>query len=130
MVMRKYGTIARIVMVLTAAVFTVAAAAAQTSDEKQIADRIAKEYGVTVLKVVKGEENGKPVLFLTVMNDGGNFNEAFQVNTLAVDPATGDLISQYRTTPTGQELSGAVSRRPSEESGPVIRQRSLREAPR
>jgi hypothetical protein len=129
-VMRKHGTIALVLMSLAAALFAVAAAAAQTTDAKQITDRIAKEYGVKVLKVVKGEEDGKPVLFVTVMNDGGNYNDAFQVNTLAVDPATGDLIPQYRTTPTGQELSGAVSRRPEDESGLVIRQRSMREPPR
>jgi hypothetical protein len=130
MVMRKFGSVARFMTALTAAVFAIAAAAAQTPGEKQIAERIAKEYGVQILKVAKGEEDGKPVLYLTVMNEPGNYNNAFQVSTLAVDPATGDLISQYRTTPTGQELSGAVSHRPTDESGLVIRERSMRGPPR
>ena len=123
-------TAARLAAVVTA-VLLAATAAAQTPSEKQIAERVAKEYGVTVLKVTKGEEDGKPVLFLTVMNGGGNDNAAFQVSTLAVDPATGELVPQYRTTPTGQELSGAVSRTPStDESGAVIRQWSTRPGPR
>jgi hypothetical protein len=127
--MRKLGTIACVAAALTAAAFS--GAAAQAPSEQQIAERIAKDYGVTVLKTTKGEEGGRPVLFVTVMNDGGNFNGAFQVNTLAVDPATGDLISQYRTTPTGQSLSGAVTHAPStDESGAVLRQWSTRPGPR
>ena len=129
MVMRKYRVMARLVTILTAAVFAVAAAAAQTPGEKQIAERIAKEYNVQVLKVAKGEEDGKPVLYVTVMNKPGNANNAFQVNTLAVDPASGDLIPQYRTTPTGQELSGAASHSPRPVSGPEMRRWSMRPAP-
>jgi hypothetical protein len=128
-VMRMLEIIACVAVALTAAAF--GGAAAQAPSEKQIAERIAKDYGVTVLKTTKGEEDGRPVLFVTVMNDGGNDNAAFQVSTLAVDPATGDLISQYRTTPTGRSLSGAATRTPSsDESGAALRQWSTRHGPR
>ena len=130
MVMWKYGSVARVVVALTAAVFAVTAvAAAQMPGEKQIAESVAKKYDVQVLKVVKAEEDGKPVFYVTVMNPPGDANNAFQVTTLAVDPATGDLVSQYRTTPTGQELSGAASHTPRYNSGPEIRRWSMRPAP-
>jgi hypothetical protein len=106
-------------------------AAAQATGSKEIADRIAKTYGVTVLKTVEKESDGKRVLYVTVMNDGGNSNAAFQVTTLEVDPATGDLISQYRTTPTGQRDEGPGPREPSyDESGENMRQLSTRGASR
>lgn len=99
--------------------------AAQPTSVQQIADRIAKDYGVKVLKTTEGKEDGKPVLFVTVMNEGGNFNNAFQVTTLAVDPATGDLIPQ-------QDLGPATMVRETrgDRSGRLIRQRSAREPPR
>lgn len=106
---------------------TLAAApvAAQPTSVQQIADRIAKEYGVKVLKTAEGQEDGKPVLFVTVMNEGGNFNNAFQVSTLAVDPATGELIPQQDMEPAtmARETRGDAS-------GRLIRLRSLREPPR
>lgn len=99
--------------------------AAQPTSVQEIADRIAKDYGVKVLKTTEGKEDGKPVLFVTVMNEGGNFNNAFQVTTLAVDPATGDLILQ-------QDLGPATMARETrgDRSGRLIRQRSAREPPR
>ena len=114
-----------------AVLFFALSAAAQAPGSKEIADRIAKTYGVKVLKTVAGEDNGKPVLYVTVMNEGGNSNAAFQVTTLEVDPATGALISQYRTTPTGQLDEGPGPREPSyDESGETMRQLSTRGAER
>lgn len=113
------------------AVFALSAqASAQTPDKKGIADRLAKDYGVTVLKTADGEIDGKPVLFVTVMKDGGNKNDAFQVTTLAVDPASGELISQYRTTPNGQVDAGPGRKEPSYASGQVIRQWTTRNTAR
>lgn len=124
-----------VLAVLTASAIAIPASA-QSSDQmapgqmspehKAIADRIAKEYGVTVLKTAAGDIDGKTVLYVTVMNPGGNSNSAFEVTTLAADPETGDLISQYRTTPTGQENTGPGPLEPSsDESGETMRQQSL-----
>lgn len=114
-----------------AVLFLALQAAAQAPGSKAIADRIAKTYGVKVLKTVEGEDNGKRVLYVTVMNEGGNSNAAFQVTTLEVDPATGALIPQYRTTPTGQRDEGPGPREPSyDESGETMRQLSNRGAER
>ena len=40
------------------------------------------------------------------MNPGGNYNEAYQVTTLMVEPESGTLISQFRHMPAGYRLSG------------------------
>ena len=70
-------------------------------DKDQIQRKFETEYGVTVLRIREISDNGKPVFAVTVMNPGGNFNEAYQVNTVAVDPETGELISQYRSKTNG-----------------------------
>ena len=77
-------------------------ALAQVSQD-QAAARIAEEYGVEVLRVRPGEIDGKPVWLVTVMKPGGAYNTAFQVSTLAVDQASGDLVPAFR-----QGSSGAV----------------------
>lgn len=130
-VMRKNRPSICLASSILAVLFLAAPAAAQAVGKKEIADRIAKTYGVTVLKTAEGEAGGKPVLYVTVMNAGGNDNGAFQVTTLEVDPATGNLISQYRTTPTGQLDLGPGPREPSyDESGETMRQLSTRGAGR
>jgi len=70
-------------------------AAAQVSADKAAQD-VARTYGVEVLRVRPGEVGIRAVWFVTVMNSGGNFNEAFQVTTLAVDRASGELLPAFR----------------------------------
>ena len=84
--------------------------------DKALAGQIAETYGVTVLKISEDEQDGVQVLFVTVMNPGGNFNEAFQVNTLVIDRQTGRLISQFRHTPTGHRHAAPISRIPGPDS--------------
>jgi len=79
--------------------------------EDQARHAIEQQFGVRVLKVVKSTFDGKPVYFLTVMSPGGNSNSAFQVNTLAVDPETGKLVSGFRHLSSGlRDAEGAGSR--------------------
>ena len=40
-------------------------------------------------------EQGRSAYAVTIMNRGGAFNEAFQVNTLVIDAETGRPIIQY-----------------------------------
>lgn len=92
-------------------------ALAQISGDAAAA-RIAKEYDVQVLRVRPGQADGTPVWLVTVMIPGGNSNAAFQVNTLAVNRQTGELVPSYRQGVHGPvEPGGAVStqaeRRPS-----------------
>lgn len=86
---------------------------------------LEKEYGVQVLRVEPGEQDGVPVFVVRVMNPGGNFNEAFQVNTLVVDRQTGNLVRQFRHGPSGVRGTGGERSGTEENSGPILRRESL-----
>ncbi len=79
----------------------------------QVAAAIAEAYGVTVLRVVPATDDGRSVFRLTIMNPGGDFDEAFQVNTLLVDADTGKLVSGVRHRASGYEASQAASFEPN-----------------
>ncbi len=83
------------------------ALAAMSAD--QVAAAIAEAYGVSVLKVVAAENEGRTVYRVTTMNPGGDFDEAFQVNTLIVDADTGKLVSGFRHRASGYNASQAAS---------------------
>ncbi len=90
--------------------FAAPAGAAMSADE--VAAVIAEAYGVTVLRVVAIEEDGRSVFRVTIMNPGGDFDEAFQVNTLLVDADTGKLVSAVRHRASGYDASQAASFKP------------------
>ena len=66
-----------------------------------VKQRVEKEFGVSVLNVQPVTEGGGSAYAITVMNPGGSFNEAFQVNTIVVDAATGQRILQFRHLQSG-----------------------------
>jgi len=89
---------------LAACVLASSANAAMTAD--QIGAAVAARYGVEVLRVVEAMgDDGRAAWRVTVMNPGGDFNEAFQVNTILVDAETGAPIVQFRHLPSGTEGS-------------------------
>lgn len=73
---------------------------AQVSED-QIRQKLESDFGVTVLRMREIVQDGKTVIAATLMSPGGNLNEAFQVNTVVVDPETGKLVSQYRSKTNG-----------------------------
>ncbi len=83
-------------------------AAAQMTG-KQVANKIAASFGVRVLKVRRSQLDGKAVFLVTVMNPGGDFDEAFQITTLAVDVKTGKLVSGFRHRSSGLRGNQAPS---------------------
>jgi hypothetical protein len=85
---------------------SIAPAAALT--QKEAAEKVAEEYGVEVLKTDAGLDGNRPIILLTVMQPGGNDNAAFQVNTIAVDAKTGEVIPGYRRMETGSLTSPAA----------------------
>lgn len=103
-------------------------ASAQQLTAEAASQRVAETYGVEALRVREMRAaDGRPAYAVTVMSPGGDVNGAFQVTTLLVDARTGELISQFRHTPTGHELSGAPSNvPPTEVDGPALRRRSTR----
>ena len=81
------------------------AIAAMTAN--QVKAKIAKDFGVKVLKVRPGKTDGRKVFVVTVMNPGGDFNEAFQVSTIVVDVETGKLVSGFRHRASGLDANQA-----------------------
>ena len=75
----------------------------------QVKAKVAKAFGVKVLKVRPGKADGRKVFVVTVMNPGGDFNEAFQVSTIVVDVETGKLVSGYRHRASGLDANQAPS---------------------
>jgi len=71
----------------------------------EIAAKIERRFGVSVLKVAPAALPEKGTLAVTVMNPPGAFNEAFQVNTIAVDANTGELVPVYRQTDNGLRMA-------------------------
>ena len=55
-----------------------------TMSKRVIQANIEKEYDAKVLKMFIGKDQGKPVYFVRVMFNGGNYNTAFQVNTIVM----------------------------------------------
>jgi hypothetical protein len=100
-----------------------AAKAAPWSPER-VATALAQRYGVSVLHVRKVIDDGRLAYEVVVMNPGGNFNEAYQVNTLEVDAATGELIPQFRHRADGYDLPGALKRSPPDDGGRLLRRMS------
>ncbi len=66
--------------------------------------QLAERFGVRVLQVRAGERAGRKVWLVTVMQPGGNRNNAFQVNLLAVDQETGELVSSFQHGADGYSL--------------------------
>ena len=75
------------------------AGAALSAD--QVKRQVETRYGVTVLRIKPVTEQGRSAYAVTIMNPGGDFNEAFQVNTIVIDAENGQLIIQYRQGPGG-----------------------------
>ncbi len=92
----------------SAAILPAAPALAAMSAD-QVAAAITEAYGVSVLKVVAAEDEGRTVYRVTIMNPGGDFDEAFQVNTLLVDADTGKLVSGFRHRASGYDANPAAS---------------------
>ena len=96
-----------------------ATAGAQGGVTKESVEQSLEEsYPVQVLKIVEGEIDGTAAWIVTVMNEGGDFNSAFQVTTLAVDRQTGDLIPSFRPGASGYQGSPGTALSPGSEIHP------------
>ncbi len=110
--MTAKGPLAVAAALLVASIGVPSAADAQVTAQ-QASRQFAETYGVQVLKVRTGEIGGKRVHLLTVMNPKGDFNEAFQVTTVAVDADTGKLIAGFRHRASGYDANQAPSFKPN-----------------
>jgi hypothetical protein len=112
---------------IVVAVWLAAANSAFALSPEAVAGVVAQRFGVTVLRVVPIERDGKPLYSVVVMNPGGNFNEAFKATTLVVDPDSGELVPQFRQENSGYDLPAAPDRRPpADDGGTAIRRETFR----
>lgn len=110
-------------LLLFAAVFSAPSVAVGSVTEAQARATIEKEFGVRVLKIVPGTLHERSVYFLTIMSQGGNDNGAFQVNRLALDRETGQLVSGFRHRASGHDdAGGAGGRETNRQPTDVLRQ--------
>lgn len=93
--------------------------------ESEASAAIGRDYGVEVLDIEPATIDGSPVFRVTVMNPGGNYNEAFMVTTLILDRQTGQLVRTFRQGAQGAESLAPGRREAGENSGPALRRRSL-----
>ncbi len=124
--MRGLIPIALLAPLIAGAVMLPAAESRAAMSEDQVRAAITRDYGVEVLRIRADTVDGRAVFLVTVMNPGGNFNEAFQVNTLAVDAETGRLVPQFRHHASGQSFSGSLSNVPNRQSPDAARGRTWR----
>ncbi len=94
-------------------------AAALTADE--VRERVSTEFGVRVLKVQPSRLDGREVFLVTVMNPGGDFNEAFQITIIAIDAATGKTVPAFRHLASGRRANQAPSHTPNRQSADTFR---------
>jgi len=81
---------------LVGAIVSHAAPAGAEMSVDAVIQKIEADHAVTVLRVTPMTDDGRPVFAVTIMNPGGAYNEAFQVNTIVIDADTGRPIIQYR----------------------------------
>jgi hypothetical protein len=82
---------------------------AAAMSEAEVTAKVAGDYSVDVLQVRRAALDGRQVFLVTMMNQGGDFNEAFQVNTIAVDVESGELVPGFRHRPSGADANQAPS---------------------
>lgn len=93
---------------------------------QKLTQEIVQRYGVQVLRTDREMLDDKPVYRMVVMNPGGDFNEAFAVHTLVIDPASGELVSQFQHLPAGYDLAAPPDRTPADDgSGDTIRRETF-----
>ena len=89
---------------------------------------VAESLGVEILRVEVVERDGEPAYAITVMNPGGDRNDALRVATLLFDGASGSLLGQQPSAPRADapDLSTALTPGGFESGGQEIRRRTLR----
>jgi hypothetical protein len=96
--------------------------------EDEMRAMVGESLGVEILRVEVVEHGGEPAYAVTVMNPGGDRNDAFRVATLLFDGATGSLLGQRSAAPRADApgLSSAPTPSGFESGGQEIRRRTLR----
>ena len=119
--MNKSSAIGILFGVFSMLLCATAATASATISKRTILANIEKEYDAKVIKMFIGNDMGRSVYFVRVMFNSGNYNTAFQVNTLVIDAQTGKRLPQFRHGPSGRQLSGTMDNSPNRQSPGALR---------
>ena len=111
------------VLALTAwlAQLAVPSSANAAMTQSQVAAATEKSYDVRVLKIYADKENGKSVFRVKVMYNGGDWNTAFQVNTIVIDAETGERVAQFKHQSSGRSLPGNYGSMPNRQPPDALR---------
>lgn len=111
------------VLALTAwlAQLAVPSSANAAMTQSQVAAATEKSYDVRVLKIYADKENGKSVFRVKVMYNGGDWNTAFQVNTIVIDAKTGERVAQFKHQSSGRSLPGNYDSMPNRQPPDALR---------
>ena len=111
------------VLALTAwlAQLAVPSSAKAAMTQSQITAAIEKSYDVRVLKIYADKENGTSVFRVKVMYNGGDWNTAFQVNTIVIDAETGERVAQFKHQSSGRSLPGNYDSMPNRQPPDALR---------
>ena len=111
------------VLALTAwlAQLAVSSSAKAAMTQSQVAAATEKSYDVRVLKIYADKENGKSVFRVKVMYNGGDWNTAFQVNTIVIDAETGERVAQFKHQSSGRSLPGNYDAMPNRQPPDALR---------
>ena len=89
--------------------------------QSQITAAIEKSYDIRVLKIYADKENGKSLFRVKVMYNGGDWNTAFQVNTIVIDAETGERVVQFKHQSSGRSLPGNYDSMPNRQPPDALR---------
>jgi len=89
--------------------------------QAQVRAAVEKDYDVKVIKITAGVASNRPVFYVKIMYKGGNFNTAFQVNTIVIDAKTGKRVSQFRHKSSGRSLPGTYDNVPNRQTTDALR---------
>jgi len=89
--------------------------------QAEVRATVEKDYDVKVLKITPGSDANRPVFIVKIMFNGGNFNTAFQINTIVIDAETGRRISQFRHGSSGRTLPGTFDSVPNRQRTDALR---------
>lgn len=113
-------------LALALAVGLTSANALAEADASEVRAAIEKQYKVKVLKINAVTVDGKSAFKVTVMYPGGDFNTAFQVNTLIVDATTGKTVSQFRHISSGHVSAAGGDTTPNRQPVDALRAKPWR----
>ena len=94
--------------------------------EAQVRAAVENDYDVKVIQITPGIDTERVVFYVRIMYNGGNFNTAFQINTIVIDAETGKRIAQFRHGSSGRTLPGNFDSIPNRQLTDALRGRIRR----